>query len=370
MTPSANVSLSKTSVPGPVQVGDDIVYTRAPQTPSPATGVTVSEQLAGRAHPRFSPPSKGTCAATSTVTCDIGTVAAGAANDVNVTIVAPAGPGAVPSVTNTVTLDRDRRSGLDERRGERRPRSEPLGGPVDQRRTRRTPCPPATTSPTPWPSTTRAQTAAAGAVTATLPKGLALVSATASQGACAGTATVRCALGAVEPGAANERASRSSRPPARAVPGVTNTATVSSARPRPHAGNNEAGADTTVEPSADVKLRTAMRPIRSPSGTMTYTLSVHNAGPSPAADVASPIPSPRTSPSCPPPPARARAPAPGRSTASSARRGRRRPRRDGRDRRDRGADRGSRASRTPPASPPPPTIPALRTTRRAPPPRR
>jgi uncharacterized repeat protein (TIGR01451 family) len=71
-----------------------------------------------------------------------------------------------------------------------------------------------------------------------------------------------------------------------ALPGISNAATVSSSTPDPTSSNNQASADTAVVTSADLQVTESDAPDPVPVGdSITYALTVHNAGPSPAADV-------------------------------------------------------------------------------------
>ena len=64
---------------------------------------------------------------------------------------------------------------------------------------------------------------------------------------------------------------------------ITNEATVSSDEGDPTAANNSASAETTVSPAADLELTKTDSPDPVPAGgLLTYTLAVHNAGPSSA----------------------------------------------------------------------------------------
>ena len=89
-------------------VGGNVTYTLTlgNNGPSPAAGVTVSDTLPAGLTFVSASTTKGTCAGTASVSCNLGTVNAGAANDVTITIVASAGQAAVPSVTNTATKAR------------------------------------------------------------------------------------------------------------------------------------------------------------------------------------------------------------------------------------------------------------------------
>jgi uncharacterized repeat protein (TIGR01451 family) len=81
-------------------------------------------------------------------------------------------------------------------------------------------------------------------LTDTLPAGAALVSAGATQGSCAGTATVVCALGAVQPGAA-VTATLVVAAPAAAT--IVNEAVVAAAEPDPFPGDNRAVVQTAAD---------------------------------------------------------------------------------------------------------------------------
>ena len=66
---------------------------------------------------------------------------------------------------------------------------------------------------------------------------------------------------------------------------LTNTAAIASTTPDPNSGNNSDTADTTVNASADVSITKAGPATVSAAGTVTYTLTAGNAGPSDAANV-------------------------------------------------------------------------------------
>ncbi len=129
--------------------------------------------------------------------------------------------------------------------------------------------------------------AAGVTVSDTLPAGLTHVSTTTTKGTCSGTATVSCNLGTVNAGAANDvTVTIVASVGQAAVPSVTNTASASSSTGDPSAANNQASAATTVNPSADLQITATDAP--DPvfvGGNVTYTLTVHNNGPSPAAGV-------------------------------------------------------------------------------------
>jgi uncharacterized repeat protein (TIGR01451 family) len=89
-----------------VSVGGNITYTLTVHNagPSPAAGVMLTDSLPAGLSLVSASSTNGTCSGTRTVTCDLGTVNAGAENDVSVMIVATAGRSAAPSITNTATV--------------------------------------------------------------------------------------------------------------------------------------------------------------------------------------------------------------------------------------------------------------------------
>jgi uncharacterized repeat protein (TIGR01451 family) len=253
VTPSADLQLTKTDSPDPVQAGSNVTYTLKVHNagPSTATGVSVSDAIPSGLTFVSSSSTQGTCAGTTTVTCDIGTVDAGAANDVTVTIVATAGPAATPSVTNTATVSSSTTDPNDQNNDATAQTTVDPPPSADLQLSK-------TDSPDPvqagddltYTITVHNEgpdTASAVTVTDVLPSEVALMSATASQGSCAGTSTVTCGLGTLAAGAANDATvTLVVTPSDNAVPGLTNTASASSSTADPAAENNEGSADTTV----------------------------------------------------------------------------------------------------------------------------
>ena len=120
-----------------------------------------------------------------------------------------------------------------------------------------------------------------------LPAGVALQSATPSQGHCDRTlATVTCELGAIVSGA-NATVTIIVTPSSNAAgTTITNTASVTAVETDPKSANNSASRDTAVAPEADLSVTKAGSPDSVTVGAaITYTLTVINGGPSDATGV-------------------------------------------------------------------------------------
>jgi len=121
-------------------------------------------------------------------------------------------------------------------------------------------------------------------VSDSLPANVTFDSATPSQGTCQqASGTVTCALGTLASGQ-DATVDVEVRPQAEGQ--ITNQASVLSDASDPSTSNNSASAGTTVSPAADLSLTKADSPDPVLEGDLlTYTLTVHNAGPSSATGV-------------------------------------------------------------------------------------
>jgi uncharacterized repeat protein (TIGR01451 family) len=291
VTPSADIQLTKTDSPDPVQAGSDVTYTLKIHNagPSAATGVTVSDPLPAGLTFVSSSTTKGTCSGTTTVSCTIGTINAGAANDVTVTIVATAGPSAAPSVTNTATVSS---STSDPSAGNNQSSAQTTVNPVADVSVTKTDSPDPVMAGNNVTYTLKVHNAGPSATTGVtvsdpLPAGLTFVSSSTTKGTCSGTTTVSCNIGTVNAGAANDvTVTIVATAGPNAAPSVTNTATVSSTTADPSSANNQASAPTAVTPSANLSVMKtdAFDPVQV-GDNITYTLAIHNAGPSSAVGV-------------------------------------------------------------------------------------
>lgn len=121
-------------------------------------------------------------------------------------------------------------------------------------------------------------------VTDTLPAGVTFVSADASQGTCSqASGVVTCDLGTVTDGA-SPTVTIVVTPNVAGT--ITNVADVRSTSNDPNLTDNHASVTTTVNPIADLSItKTATPDPVAVGGTLTYSLAVHNAGPSDASGV-------------------------------------------------------------------------------------
>ena len=102
---SADVSLTKEAAPDPVTAGNDLTYTITATNdgPSDAQDVTVTDPLPAGTSFVSATPSQGACSGTTTVTCELGTLADGASATITLVVhVDPATPGGT-IITNTAT---------------------------------------------------------------------------------------------------------------------------------------------------------------------------------------------------------------------------------------------------------------------------
>ena len=102
--PATDLSIAKSDSPDPVVAGNSLTYqiTVTNHGPSMATDVIVTDALPSGLTLPAATPSQGDCSTTSTITCDLGSIASGA--DATITIVANVAPSAARTLTNTATV--------------------------------------------------------------------------------------------------------------------------------------------------------------------------------------------------------------------------------------------------------------------------
>jgi uncharacterized repeat protein (TIGR01451 family) len=288
--PVADLTLSKTDSPDPVQVGSNLTYTLTVTNngPNDATGVTLTDTLPANVTFVSTTPAGPTCSqAAGVVTCNLGTIANGA-NSV-VTIVVTPQAAAVPSITNTASVTSavfDPNSGNNTNITQTTTVTAVADVSI-------------TISDSPDPVNAGANitytvtvsnagpSAATNIVaTAAVPAGLTFVSATATQGTCSFAAgTLTCNVGTLASGA-SATATVVLTAGAAAVPSVSVTANVTATETDSNAANNSATATTAVNPAADLAVTKSDSPDPVVVGNnVTYTVTVANNGPSQATAV-------------------------------------------------------------------------------------
>jgi uncharacterized repeat protein (TIGR01451 family) len=279
--PSADMALTKTAQPNPVNAGSPLTYTLTVTNngPSPATGVKITDTLpAGATFASASPA----CTGTSTVTCNFATLAVNTSAIATITVT-PTGSG---TLTNTASASANE---FDPIAANNTSTASVSVTPIADLAITKTASPsPAgvggtltytltVTNNGPSPATTVT-------LTDTLPAGPTFVSAASTQGTCSGTTTVTCAIGTLA-NAAKATITIVVKPTAAGT--VTNTASVAANETDPVPGNNAATVSTPVTASADVALTetVAPNPVLLGGSNLTYTITITNNGPSPATNV-------------------------------------------------------------------------------------
>ena len=283
---SADLSITKTAAPSPATVGVPLTFTitvaSAANSTTTATNVTVTDVLAASLTFGSATASQGSCTlgAANTLTCNLGSLVAGASATVSVQVT----PTATGPLANTATVAADQadpntannsatanvtvnavadvsitKSAL--------PATGQVGGQLTYTLTARNNGPSSATSVV---------------VTDTLPAGTTLVSVTPNT--CTGTTTITCNLGTLTNG---QTVTITIVVTLGNVTSVSNTATIANANETdPTPANNSATVVTTVTPVADIAITKSVAPNPVPLfGNATYTIGVTNNGPSAAPSV-------------------------------------------------------------------------------------
>ena len=288
---SADLEITKSASPSPLLAGRPATYTLLVVNPGPsdAASVVVTDSLPGSVtFVGATPTHGGPCTtAAATVTCDIGTVRAGAGAKVYVHVTVK------PSTTGTVTNEANVTSPTPD--PDLANNSSTVTTPVDPdanlaiiKTALRQPVT-AGDKVTYSLGVSNAGPADARAVTVTdhLPAGTTIVSVTPKAGTCANAATtVTCSLGTL-------RALRSvtievvvQTSPSLAVGTLANTATVSSTTHDPDLANNSSTATSKITHSADVAIAKSFDTNPTVAGlSQRFVIQVTNKGPSDASDV-------------------------------------------------------------------------------------
>jgi uncharacterized repeat protein (TIGR01451 family) len=284
--PSANLSLTKSDSPDPVQVEQELTYTIgvANAGPDPAVGATVTDQLpANVTYVSATASPGGSCSGAPALACQLGTIARNGSASVTIKVI----PSAVGDLTNTASVSSST--------------ADPdTGNNASTATTTVIAAPPPsadlalTKSDSPDPVqvgqeltytvtvvNAAASTSAASNVvmTDTLPTNVTFGSAAASVGgSCSGTSNVSCQWPSLAPGGTATAAIK-------VIPttdaDLTNTASVSSATGDPDTNNNSATATTVVNPAAPLSADLSLSKSDSPDPVqvgqqLTYTVVVSN----------------------------------------------------------------------------------------------
>ena len=280
---AADLSVTKSSAPDPVRVGQELTYTITVSNggPSPAAGAVLTDVLP--ASVTFgSAASQGSCSGTTTVTCSLGTVASGA----SATIVVKVTPTTDVDLSNTATATSSTADpsllnnsatestvvslpSADLVLTKTAPAAVAVGGPITYTLTVRNAGPDAASS------FTVADTLPAGV---TDPRSL-------SSGCTAAPGTITCGGGSLAVGQTASFGFTVSAPAT--VGSVTNTAAITASVPADAVStNNSASATTQVQPpGVDLSLTHSAPALVVLGGTYALRATVTNNGPGTATNV-------------------------------------------------------------------------------------
>jgi uncharacterized repeat protein (TIGR01451 family) len=247
ITALADLGLTLTDGPDPVDAGQTVVYTLTARNSGPgvATGVTVHNILPAGATLASATASQGSCtAAGATVTCHLNTLASGTTATANVQVVAPAEPGTLTDVATVTSDAHDPNPANDATRAKTTVQAE-----ADLSvRTSDTPDPVKAGQPLTYTLTVENEgpsTANSVSVTDTLPGGATNPVVTASQGNCTpGGGSITCAVGTLASGATATITVALTAPATAGI--AADTATVSANESDPSSANNKATERTTI----------------------------------------------------------------------------------------------------------------------------
>jgi uncharacterized repeat protein (TIGR01451 family) len=290
---AADLAMQKRATPGNASVGDTVTFTLAVTNngPSDAAAVQITDVLPAG----WSFVSSPDCTvAGATVTCVIGTLAAGATREPTVVVRvqrAAAGTTLANSATaSSATQDPEPANNTDAAAVVIAPQADLS---IVKRASAATV--PLFTDVTYTLSIANAGPNDATGVTVTdeVPAGMLFVSADPACTFDAAAASVTCAIGALANGASQDVTVTLRPQPPLAGQNVLNSATVIGAQPDPNLADNSSDARIFVPPQADLAIeKTASATTVVAGGRLTYTLAVTNAGPNtaPSVTVDDPLP--------------------------------------------------------------------------------
>ena len=271
--------------PDPVKVGERLTYTITVTNRGPgrATGVVLVDNLPSGVDIVSVTTSQGDCSTTNPLTCDLGELASGASVTVHIVVI-PRVPG---EICDTVTVDA-KESDPNSENNVARECTTVLDLEADLQVFKQDDADPVkvgeevTYTIGIW---NRGPDRARDVIlTDTLPAGMALISATASQGSCTGANPIVCTLGDLPPGAV---ATVTLLVRAESPGNLCDRASVRTGGMDPNLSNNDVTECTTVESQAvNLVVRKTDDPDPVELGqNLTYTVTVMNQGPATATEV-------------------------------------------------------------------------------------
>ncbi|NJN96086.1 MAG: DUF11 domain-containing protein [Anaerolineales bacterium] len=285
----ANLSVTKTDSPDPVQVGQPLTYTlTVASAPGlfKADNVTLVDILPANVALKsvsINPPEQGSCSGTSTITCDLNEMFSGTNATVSIVVT----PTVAGLVTNTATVTSDM---PDPNPANNTATSTTTVNPVADLMIAKSDFPDPVTAGTSLTYTLTITNngpseATDVVITDTLPASVTFDS---SSGFCSSQPNnqVRCTYANIASGSAGAPATITVTVNPAAPNLITNTASVTSNEFDPNANNNAATITTTVNRLVNLSITKtgSANPIAA-GNSLTYTLTVANSGPSQASGV-------------------------------------------------------------------------------------